>query len=112
MNTLYHIIAGVIAVLIGAYIIPGIDVTPISAVVLVILLGVINMFFKPIIRLLTLPINILTLGLFSLAVNALIILGLAKVVPDFTVSGFWPALLFSLLVSIVTAFFGAILHND
>ena len=112
MNTIYHLIASIIAVLIGAYIIPGVSVTPVSALVLVVLLGVINMFFRPIIRLLTLPLNILTLGLFSLVVNAGIIMLLAMVVPDFSVASFWTAFLFSLLVSLVSAFFGAFIKQD
>ncbi|MDA8611380.1 phage holin family protein, partial [Candidatus Pacebacteria bacterium] len=68
-------------------------------------LGILNIFFKPIIILLTLPINILTLGLFSLVINALLIMLAAKIVPDFIVSGFWTALLFSIVVSLVNAIF-------
>jgi putative membrane protein len=112
MNTIYHLIASVIAVFIGAYIVPGVSVTPVSACVLVVLLGVINMFFRPIIRLLTLPLNILTLGLFSLVVNAGIIMLLAKVIPDFHVATFWTAFFFALLVSLVTAFLGAFIKED
>ena len=111
MNTLLHFLAGFGAILIGAYIVPGITVTPTSALVLAVLFGVINMFFKPIILLLTLPLNILTLGIFSLFVNAGIVMILARVVPDFTVASFLDAFLFSILVSLVTAFFGAILKN-
>jgi putative membrane protein len=73
---------------------------------------VINMFFRPIIRLLTLPLNILTLGLFSLVVNAGIIMLLAMLIPNFSVANFWTAFLFSLLVSLVTAFFGAFIKED
>lgn len=112
MTTIYHLIISIIAVLIGAYVIPGVSVTPVSALVLVVLLGVINMFFKPIIRLLTLPLNILTLGLFSLVVNAGIIMFLAMVIPNFHVATFWTAFFFSLLVSLVSAFFGAFIKQD
>ncbi len=111
MNTIYHLIISIIAVLIGAYVVPGVSITPISALVLVVLLGVINMFFRPIIRLLTLPLNILTLGVFSLVVNAGIIMLLAKVVPNFSVASFWTAFFFSLLVSLVTAFLGAFVRE-
>lgn len=112
MNTIYHLIAGFLAILIGAYLVPGISVTVVSALVLAVLLGVINMFFKPIIHLLTLPLNILTLGIFSLVVNALLIMLLGMVVPDFAVDSFLSAFLFGILVSLVTAFFGAFLHKD
>lgn len=112
MNTIYHCIAGFIAILIASYVVHGVTVTVVSALVLAVLLGVINMFFKPIIRLLTLPLNILTFGLFSFVVNAGIIMLLGMVVPDFVVANFWSALLFSILVSLVTAFFGAFLKKD
>lgn len=109
---LIHFLATFAAILIGAYIVPGVEVTLTSALVVAVLLGIINLFFKPIIRVLTLPINILTLGLFSLVVNGLIILGLAAVVPNFAISGFWIAVLYAVLVSIISAFFALILDND
>lgn len=112
MTTLYHLIASIIAVFVGAYIIPGVSVTPVAALVLVVLLGVINMFFRPLIRLLTLPLNILTLGLFSFVVNAGIIMLLALIIPDFHVATFWTAFFFSLLVSLVTAFLGSFIKED
>ncbi len=62
-----------------------------------IVLGVINIFLKPIIGILTLPINILTLGLFSLIVNAALIMLAGLFVPGFAVAGFVPALLFSIV---------------
>jgi putative membrane protein len=83
---------------------PGVIVEGfISALVLAVVLGAINMFLKPILVLLTLPINILTLGLFSLVINALLIMLASAIVPGFSVSGFWWALAFSLVLSIVTA---------
>lgn len=100
-----QLLATIGAILIGAYLIPGVSVTVVSAIVLAVLLGVINLFFKPIIKVLTLPINILTFGLFSIVVNAAILLLLAKVIPQFGLSGFWVACVFSILISLISSFF-------
>jgi putative membrane protein len=104
MNILHWIIS-TIAILIAAYLLPGVTVTLIGALVLAVVLGIINVFIKPVVFLLTLPINILTLGLFSLVINALLILLAAKIVPGFSVNGFWIALLFSIVVSLVNIVF-------
>lgn len=104
--TLIHWLVSAVAILIAAYLIPGVQVTLVGALVLAIVLGIINVFFKPIILLLTLPINIVTLGIFSLVVNALLIMLAAMLVPGFHVNGFWAAFFFSIVVSLVTALFG------
>ena len=75
-----------------------------SALVLAIVLGILNLFVKPILIILTLPITIFTFGLFLFVINALIILLAAKFVNGFHVDGFWWALLFSLLLSVLTSF--------
>ncbi len=106
--TIIHWIITALAIGIAAYLLPGVDVTLVGAVILAVVLGLINVFIKPIIGLLTLPINIITLGLFSLVVNALLILLAGMLVPGFTVTGFWPAFFFSILVSLINALFGAL----
>lgn len=91
-----------LAILIAAYIIPGIHVEGFfPALVTALVLGLINAFIKPIIIILTLPINILTLGLFTLVINAALILLTSAIVPGFTVDGFFWALLFSVALSLV-----------
>ncbi len=107
MNIVHWIVSAV-AILVAAYLLPGIEVTLVGALVLAVVLGLINVFLKPIITLLTLPLNIVTLGLFSLVVNALIIMGAGIFVPGFTVVGFWPAFFFAILVSLITALFGGL----
>ncbi|MGE5541206.1 MAG: phage holin family protein [Bacillota bacterium] len=104
--TLIHWLVSAIAILIAAYLVPGVSVTLVGALVLAIVLGIINVFFKPIITLLTLPLNIVTLGLFSLVVNALLVMLASMLVPGFHVNGFWAAFFFSIVVSLVTALFG------
>ncbi|MBU3668841.1 MAG: phage holin family protein [Candidatus Taylorbacteria bacterium] len=98
-------IVSAIAILIAAYLIPGVEVTLVGALVLAVVLAIFNLFIKPIIFILTLPINILTLGLFSLVINALLILLADKVVPGFAISGFWIAVLFSIVLSLIHAVF-------
>jgi putative membrane protein len=100
-----HWITSTIAILIAAWLLPGVTVTLLGAVVLAVVLGIINIFIKPIVFILTLPINIVTLGLFSLVINALLILLAAYIVPEFAVSGFWTALFFSIIISLVNAVF-------
>lgn len=93
----------IVTILTAAYLLPGVTVTIVGAVVLAVVLGAINIFVKPIISILTLPLTIVTLGLFSLVINAGLILLAARIVPDFTVDGFWTALVFSIVVSLLNA---------
>jgi putative membrane protein len=67
-----------------------------------------NTIVKPVLVLLTIPITLFTMGFFLLVINAIIILITAKLVPGFTVSGFWIALLFSLVLTIVTSVFNSL----
>lgn len=92
-----------LAILISAYLIPGVALGGFwTALWLALFLGIINVTLKPILILLTLPINILTLGLFTLVINALIILLATTVIKGFDVQSFWTALLFSIVLSIVS----------
>lgn len=75
------------------------------AIIVAVVLGLVNTLIKPIISFLTLPINILTLGLFSLVINAALILGVAHIVNGFTVGDFFDALLFSIILWFVNWFF-------
>lgn len=104
--TLIHWIVNAVAIGLAAYLIPGVDVTLLGAIVLAVVLALINIFLRPIINLLTLPLNIVTLGLFSLVVNALLIMLAGMLVPGFTVDGFWPAFFFGILVALINALFG------
>ena len=79
-----------------------------TAIVLSVVLAVLNALLKPILIILTLPITILTLGLFLFVINAAIILLAGKFVDGFQVDGFWWALLFSLLLSVLVS----ILYKD
>ena len=92
-----------VAIMITAYILPGVSIAGfVSALILAVVLGAINAFIKPVVVILTLPINILTLGLFTLVINALLIMLASMVVPGFGVDGFWWAMLFAIVLSMVT----------
>lgn len=75
-----------------------------TALVIAIVLGVINAFLKPILLLLTLPINILSLGLFTLIINAGLIMLATLIVPGFRVDSFWYAFLFGIVLSVLNWF--------
>jgi putative membrane protein len=100
------ILAGAVAV--SAYLIPGVSILGgtsidglINLALVVIALTAVNLFIKPVISLITLPINLVTLGAFSLIVNACMILLIDYFLAGFVVSGFVSALLFSIVLSIV-----------
>jgi len=91
------------AIIVTAYLLDGIQIDGFfSAIFSAALLGILNAFFRPILLVLTLPINILSLGLFTFVINALLLLMASGVIPGLTVSGFWTALFGSLLISLVS----------
>jgi putative membrane protein len=92
-----------VAIIVTSYLLDGIQIGGLfSAIFSAGLLGILNAFFRPILLVLTLPINILSLGLFTFVINALLLLMASGVIPGFTVSGFWTALFGSLLISLVS----------
>jgi putative membrane protein len=91
-----------IAILSAAYFIQGVHISSFAAAFFAAaLLGVLNALFRPVLILLTLPINILTLGLFTFVINALLLKITAALIPGFELQGFWPAILGALVISIV-----------
>ena len=104
MNILIKWIVSAAAIAITAYLLPGVTVTGIVPVlVLAVVLGIINAFIRPILTLVTLPLSIVTLGIFSLILNTLLILLAEAVVPGFEIAGFWWAFLFGIVLALVTA---------
>ncbi len=104
MNTLVNLLISGLSVFIAAYILPGVRVANFFvALVVAVILAIVNAVVKPILVLLTLPVTIVTLGLFLFVINALMILLVARIVPGFSVNSFWWALAFSLVLSFVTA---------
>jgi putative membrane protein len=92
-----------VAIMVAAYLFPGIEVKGFcSALVAALVLGILNAFFRPILIILTLPINILTLGLFTFVINALLLMMTSGVIGGLVVAGFGSALLGSLIISVVS----------
>lgn len=99
-----RLIISALAVLITAYTLDGVTVDPWWwAVIIAIVLGFINSWIKPLVKLLALPINLITLGLFTFVINALMVLLCSWVVgPHFEVADFWWALGFSIVLTLVS----------
>jgi putative membrane protein len=99
-----------LAVLLASYLLEGIRVSGFfSAFLAAAMLGFLNVFFRPILLVLTLPVNILTLGLFTFLINALILKMASGLIPGFDVQGFWTAVLGALLISAVNWLLNAVL---
>lgn len=104
-------VAGLVIIFTG-YLLPGIVVNDwITGVIIAALLALLNLTIKPILIFLTIPITILTLGLFLLVINALLVMLAAAMIQGFTVDNFWWALLFSLVLSLVNSILGISLGN-
>jgi len=102
MKIILHWLLRAVAVLITAYLLPGVILKSFFvALVVAVVLGFFNTILKPILVVLTLPINILTLGLFTLVINAGLVLLASNVVPGFQVSDFLTALFFSVILWLV-----------
>lgn len=102
MKILGHWLMLALAILAVPFIVPGIHVDSIlTAIVVAAVLGFINFIIKPVVTILTLPINILTLGLFSLVLNGLFFWFVAQVISGFSVETFTAAILGALLVSVI-----------
>jgi putative membrane protein len=89
------------AIMISAFILPGVEAGLFASLMAAIAMGLVNIFIRPLILFLTLPVNVLTLGLFTFVVNAGLILLVSAIVPGFRVGGFWYAVLFSIILAVV-----------
>ncbi|MGI9530656.1 phage holin family protein [Lutimonas sp.] len=108
MNYLFKVLLTALAVLLIAYFLPGVEVDDYgTAIWVAFIVGILFSILKPILVILTLPVTILTLGLFLFVINAAMILLANSWIDGFSVAGFWTALLFSILLS----FFESILHK-
>ena len=113
MNFILRILLTAFAVVLLAKILPGVNVTGyVTAIIVALVLAVLNLLVKPILVILTLPVTVLTLGLFLLVINAVIIILADTFVPGFQVDGFLIALLFSLLLSLFQSILFSLLGRD
>lgn len=107
MNILLHWILSAVSIGVAAYLVPTAYVTTQGALIAAVVLGALNLFIRPVLIILTLPINIVTLGLFSLVINAVLVMMASVVVPGFTVDGFWSALMFAIVLTLIHWVFSA-----
>lgn len=114
MRLVVKLLLTAFAVLILASFLPGIELAEgfTSAIILAIVLAILDAFLKPILVILTLPITFLTLGVFLLVINAIIVLLAGEFMSGFSVSSFWTALLFSLLLSFLQSILYSIFDED
>lgn len=104
MNFLLKLVFSAIAVMLVAYLLPGVHVADFGIAFLVsVLFSLLNVTLKPLLIILTIPITFLTLGIFLLVINAVMVLLVDGLIDGFEVSGFWNALFFSLLLSLTNA---------
>ena len=105
MNLVINLLINTFAVYIAGNVIPGVYVKGfMPALITSVVLGVLNTFLKPILLILTLPINLLTIGLFTFVINVFIVFLTSRLVTGFDVSTFLAGFLFSLLVSVISSF--------
>jgi len=103
MTMLLVWILNAVALLIVAYVLPGITVASFgSALIAALVLGLLNMLVKPVLILLTLPITVITIGLFLLVLNALLFWFAGSILKGFAVNGFWWAMIGAILYSIIS----------
>ncbi len=103
INFILRLIILAAGIFLAAFLVPGIAVAGYGAAIkAALLLGILNIFIKPVLLLLTLPINILSLGIFTLIINGLLLWLVGTVVAGFTISGFFTAILGSIIISILS----------
>jgi len=112
MSFLLKWVLSAIAVIIAAYLLPGVTVDSFwAALIVAAILAIFNAVLRPILVILTIPVTVLTLGLFLLVINAIIVLMTDAIIADFYVSGFWWAVIFSLIISVLGTVFDKVAEN-
>ncbi|WP_370173828.1 phage holin family protein [Leeuwenhoekiella palythoae] len=113
MKTLIKLLLTALAVIILGYLLPGVGVTSFfTAFIVAVVIALLRLIVKPILVILTLPITIVTFGIFLLFINAIIILIADYFVGGFAVDGIWWALIFSLLLSLFQSLLFALIKDD
>jgi putative membrane protein len=106
MRIIINILLSALAVVIGAYLLPGVHIDNFwDAIIVAIVISLINNFVRPVLVILTIPITIFSFGLFLFVIDAVLIMFAGNIIKGFQIDGFWPALLFSIILSILTWIF-------
>lgn len=113
MGLILSLLLNALALIITAYLVPGFIVeSPQTAIVAAIVLGLLNTFIKPLLLLLTLPLNLLTLGLFTFVINAVVLIIATYIVPGLGVDAFWPTGILAAIVLSVASTALSMLTRD
>lgn len=112
-NFLIRLFVNALALAVAAWLLPGISMTGdfFGVLLVALVFGLLNALLKPILLFFSIPLLILTLGLFALVVNAVLLLITSSLLDGFDVSGFWTAVLGSLVISVVTMLLGGVLKD-
>ncbi|HEX8570186.1 MAG TPA: phage holin family protein [Caulobacteraceae bacterium] len=112
MGFIASLISTAIALAVGAWLLGGVELDGlVPALIAALLLGLVNAFIRPVLLLLTLPINLVTLGLFTFVINAALLCLAAWLAPGFAIASFWSALALAVIVAVVNAVVGALLRE-
>ncbi len=114
-NLIIRIVINAVALFVAAYLVPGLTVTDnlMGLLLVAVIFGLVNAFIKPIVSILTCPINVLTLGLFTLVINALMLMLTGSLTGGrLSTEGFLPALLGGIVVSIVSLLLSVFLSDE
>ncbi len=103
MKIFIHWLVAALAILITAYVLPGVKIDGfLTALIVAVILGVINAFLRPLLIILTLPVTILTLGLFVFVINGLLVMLVSSLIPGFIVESLWSGIIFSIILALVS----------
>lgn len=112
MQILIALLLNAAALLATAYIVPGFHVDNFTTAILAaIVLGIVNTFIKPIIGFITLPLTIITLGLFTFVINAVVLFLVSSIVKGLTIDGWVPAILAAIVLSVVSTILNALFKD-
>ncbi|MHA6728339.1 phage holin family protein [Chryseobacterium sp. A301] len=113
MNLLVRLLITAVSAYVLQLILSGVQIENFwTAIIFAVVLGIVNLIFKPIMQILGFPLTVLTLGLFALMINALVIMIVDYFVDGMTVDGFGWAFIFSILLSIITSVIGGVVNKD
>jgi putative membrane protein len=113
MGFILKVLVTAVAAYFAAWILPGVEITDVTtAVIVALVLALLNTFVKPILVILTIPVTVITLGLFLLVINILMIKWTDSLVDGFSVDGWLTALFFSLIVSVISSLLNGLVDKD
>ena len=113
-NFLIRLLVNALALAVAAWLLDGIEMSDdfVDVLLIALVFGLLNAVLKPILLILSIPLLIVTLGVFALVVNAVLLLITSRLLESFEVSGFWTAVLGSIVISGVTMNMGAVLKDE